>query len=189
MENVLAYLHDTSDKHELHPHHQTQVLYQQTTPISISTNALEEIEPNIQQFQEVYQKSGVMHTIPTPNNIITKGIARMLNNQNTHFSKLSTVRVHINGGANWSITNNKDNLLSYRNIKKYPMSGVAAAEVALTCSGVGYLPWQADTGELVLVKCYYSSDAADTILSPTDIVANNIHNYEAWEQYSHVDTG
>ena len=69
------------------------------------------------------------------------------------------------------------------------MSGVAADEVAVICSGMGYLPWQADTGEVVFVKCYYSPDAADTKLSPTDIVVNNIHNYEAWEQYSHIDTG
>ena len=45
-------------------------------------------------------------------------------------------------------------------------------------TGVSYLPWQADTGQIVLVKLYYSDQAADTIVSPTDIVINNISNYE-----------
>jgi transposase InsO family protein len=43
--------------------------------------------------------------------------------------------------------------------------------------------------EIVLVKCYYSEDAADTIISPTDIVINNISNFEGWGQHSNVDTG
>lgn len=69
------------------------------------------------------------------------------------------------------------------------MSEVAAGDAALVCTGIGYLPWQADTGELLYVKCYYSQDAADTIISPTDIVINNGNDYTAWEQYSDIDTG
>ncbi len=99
------------------------------------------------------------------------------------------IRVHVDGGANRSITNNKDQLINYKNIKKYPMSGVSAEGPALVCTGVGYFPWQADTGEIVLVKCYHSEQAADTILSPTDIVVNNITNFEGWGQHSNMDTG
>ncbi len=69
------------------------------------------------------------------------------------------------------------------------MSGVSAEGPAIVCTGLGYFPWQADTGEIVLVKCYYSEDAADTILSPTDIVINNITNFEGWGQHSNVDSG
>jgi hypothetical protein len=69
------------------------------------------------------------------------------------------------------------------------MSGVAAGEAALICTGIGYLPWQSDSGVVVLVKCYFSQEAADTIISPTDIVVNNITDYNAWSQYSNVDTG
>jgi hypothetical protein len=101
----------------------------------------------------------------------------------------TTIRVHVDGGANRSITNTKDYLLSFCNIKKYHMSGVATGEAALVCTGVGYLPWQSDSGVVVLVKCYFSHDAADTIISPTDIVVNNITDYNAWSQYSNVDTG
>jgi hypothetical protein len=97
--------------------------------------------------------------------------------------------VHIDSGANGSITNLRDHLLHYRNIKKYPMSGVAAGDAALVCTGLGYLPWHADSGEVILVKCYYSPDAADTIISPTGIVINYHSDYDAWEQYSHIATG
>ena len=102
---------------------------------------------------------------------------------------ISQLRVHVDGGANRSITHNQDSLLNFRNIKKYPMSGVAAGDAALICTGVGLLPWRSDTGEMVFVRCYYSSNAADTIVSPTDVVVNNIADYDAWSQYSNIDTG
>ena len=69
------------------------------------------------------------------------------------------------------------------------MSGVAADEPALVCIGIGYLPWQADNGDVVLVKCYYSANAAETIVSPNDIVSNHIQDFISWAQYSNVDTG
>mmetsp|Transcript_29198 Transcript_29198/g.41777 ORF Transcript_29198/g.41777 Transcript_29198/m.41777 type:complete len:656 (+) Transcript_29198:922-2889(+) len=99
------------------------------------------------------------------------------------------VRVHVDGGANRSITNNKNQLIKYKNIKKYPMSGVSSEGPALVCTGVGYFPWRADNGEIVLVKCFYSEQAADTIISPTDIVVNNITNFDGWGQHSNLDDG
>jgi dUTP pyrophosphatase len=69
------------------------------------------------------------------------------------------------------------------------MSGVAAGEPALVCTGIGYIPWSADNGDTVYVKCYYSEDAAETIVSPNDIVTSHIHDFISWEQYSNVDTG
>jgi hypothetical protein len=176
MENVLAQLNETSVKHELHPNHQPPLLYQGITPTISSLSALEETGEDKQQLKEVNQYRGVIHPISASANSSTKGIARILNNSLIPFTSIPTVRVHVDGGANRSITNDSANLRNYKNIKKYPMSGVAAGEAALICTGVGYLPWQADTGEVVLVRCYYSPDAADTILSPTDIVLNNIHD-------------
>ena len=99
------------------------------------------------------------------------------------------VRVHVDGGANRSITNNKNHLIRYKNIKKYPMSGVSSEGPALICTGVGFFPWHADDGNIVLVKCYYSEQAKDTIISPTDIVVNNITNFDGWGQHSNLDDG
>jgi hypothetical protein len=54
---------------------------------------------------------------------------------------------------------------------------------------MGYIPWVADTAKTVFVKCYYSKNAAETILSPTDIVATHITDIHAWGQHCNLDTG
>jgi len=134
----------------------------------------------------------ITHSLPPPSsnnntNETVRTLQRTWTNVHSHLSPPS-IQVHIDGGANRSVTNLSEQLISYKNIKKYPMSGVAAGGAALICTGIGYLPWIADNGEILLVKCYYSTDAADTIISPTDIVINSLSDYEAWEQYSHIDT-
>ncbi len=37
--------------------------------------------------------------------------------------------------------------------------------------------------------CYYSPDAAETIISPTDVVMSHSHLYTSWGQFAHVPTG
>jgi len=127
---------------------------------------------------------------PSTDKLSEKATARLLQ---TAWSLANTVptniRIHVDGGANRSITNDRNLLVRYRNIKKYPMSGVAAGEPALVCTGIGYIPWQDDNGETVLVKCYYSENAAETIVSPNDIVTSHIHDFVSWSQYSNIDTG
>ncbi len=99
------------------------------------------------------------------------------------------IRVHIDGGANRSITNDISLLSNFKNIKRYSMQGVAANEPALYCTDIGLLPWKAYNGDVIFVKCYYSEAAADTIISPTDVVINHITAFNAWGQYSNIDTG
>jgi hypothetical protein len=126
---------------------------------------------------------------PKEGHSITKATTRLMQKAWSLVQATSvTVRIHVDGGANRSLTNDKSLLIKFKNIKRYPMAGVSSDGPALVCTGVGYLPWQADTGQIVLVKCYYSSDAADTIISPTDIVVNNMSNYKGWGQYSDLDT-
>lgn len=92
-------------------------------------------------------------------------------------------------GANCSVTNERHLLVSFKNIKSYAIGGVANDGPAIRCTGLGYLPWKADTSEIVYVKCYYSKDAAETIISPTDIVANQITDIHAWGQHCNLDSG
>jgi hypothetical protein len=93
-----------------------------------------------------------------------------------------SICIHVDGGANRSVTNNPDILTGYKNIKRYPLSGVSGDGPAIHCTGMGYLPWKSDTSETVYIKCYYSKDAAETIVSPTDVVANHITDVYAWGQ-------
>lgn len=116
-------------------------------------------------------------------------IRLMTNAANTALQTNATYQLHIDGGANRSITNDSSILLNYRNIKPYTMSGVNKDEAAIICTGIGYLPWRAPDGATLLVKCYYSSNAADTIISPSDIVLNHISNFSAWTQHSNLVTG
>jgi hypothetical protein len=69
------------------------------------------------------------------------------------------------------------------------MNGVSGDGPAIHCTGMGLLPWKADTSKAIFIKCYYSKDAAETIVSPTDVVINHIANLNAWGQHCDIDTG
>jgi dUTP pyrophosphatase len=99
------------------------------------------------------------------------------------------VRIQVDGGANQSVTNDISILTGFRNIKRYAMSGVSSKGPAIHCTGMGFIPWKADTSETVFVKCYYSQDATETIISPTDVIDNHIANLNAWGQHCNIDTG
>jgi hypothetical protein len=106
-----------------------------------------------------------------------------------HVTSLRTkMQLHIDRGANRSVTPDKQLLLKYRNIKPYKISGINKDEIALLCKGVGYLPWQAPDGTTLLVKCYYSPTAVDTIISPSDVVLNHIMTFTSWMQHSDLTT-
>lgn len=74
-----------------------------------------------------------------------------------------------NGGANRSVTSNKQILLHYEKIKDYAINGVKEGEPAIICIGKGYIPWRANNGEMILIRCLYCPNASGTILSPSDI--------------------
>jgi hypothetical protein len=102
-------------------------------------------------------------------------------------SPKSAIRVHVDGGANHSVTNDSNILTHLRNIKKYAMQGVADGP-AFQCTAMGFFPWYSDAGEVLYVKCYFCQEVAETILSPTDIVNNHINDLRAWGQYCDMDT-
>jgi hypothetical protein len=81
-----------------------------------------------------------------------------------------TVLIQHDGGANRSLTNHKELLCNYSDIPHYPIYGISSDDAALTCSGKGFIPWRAQTGDVLYVPCYYSEQAAVTIISPTDVV-------------------
>ena len=97
--------------------------------------------------------------------------------------------VQLDGGANRSITNNPNLLHHFRNIRRYAMAGISDGAPALYCTGKGYLMWKAATGEVLAVSCYYSHQASETIISPTDVVLNHIGTYNAWSQHADIDNG
>lgn len=139
IDDVLAHLQETNEKYKLHPNLQPEKIYH-INPTIASLPVSKMGMGDQQQCPEILHQPGVIHQLSTYDNTGTKGIARTLNHRRIHPLSIPTVRVHVDGGANRSITNDSGHLLSYRNIKKYPMAGVAAGEAALMCTGVGYLP-------------------------------------------------
>lgn len=69
-----------------------------------------------------------------------------------------SIQLHIDSGANRSITNNIQYLLSAQNIKPYFLSS-AGSESDIKCTAIGFLPWRSPDGNTILVKCYYSTQA------------------------------
>jgi hypothetical protein len=80
------------------------------------------------------------------------------------------IRLQVDGGANCSLTNKKEYLSRYQSTQTYNIYGVTKDEIALQCTGKGYLPWYSENGDILYIPCYYSPNAAETIISPTDVV-------------------
>jgi hypothetical protein len=97
-------------------------------------------------------------------------------------SPCQTIQLHIDGGANRSITNNMNHLINVRNIKPYYMSS-ASAESDIKCTAWGYLPWRSPNNDTLFIKCFYSQHAVDTIISPSDIVLNDVSMFHSWTQH------
>jgi hypothetical protein len=104
-------------------------------------------------------------------------------------SHIISYQIQLDGGANRSITPCQDLLLRYKPTNSYPIYGVNKEDVALNCVGHGYLPWIADNGDVLYIPTFYSPDAAETIISPTDVVLSHNHIFCAWAQFSHCTTG
>jgi hypothetical protein len=134
----------------------------------------------------------IYQDLPSPCTYNTPTIHRLMHAAWVHSIRPNQVyqiqqNLHIDGGANRFITGNKDLLISYTNIPRFFMSS-ASTENEICCTGRGYLPWRAPCGTTILVKCYYSEQAVDTIISLTDIVVNLTSNYTGWTQHADVTT-
>ena len=78
----------------------------------------------------------------------------------------------------------------YKSITQvYNIYGVEKEAVVVQCTGKGFLPWQSKNGDLLCIPCYYSEQAADSIISPTNVVLSHIQLYSEWAQFAHVNTG
>ena len=70
-------------------------------------------------------------------------------------------------GVNRSVTNNMNLLHNYKPIDPYSIGGVKADDVAIVCTGFGFLHWQSKEGRVLHIKSLYCKDVDGTIISPT----------------------
>ena len=64
----------------------------------------------------------------------------------------------------------------------------ASAHNDIKCTCLGYFPWTSPSGKCFLVKCFYSQQATDTIISPSDSVLNHLSKYNSWMQHADIGT-
>jgi hypothetical protein len=86
------------------------------------------------------------------------------------------------------VTSSKDLLLHYETIPDYAINGVKEGEPAIICIGKGYIPWRSNSGEIILVRCFYCPQASGTILSPSDINAQYSDRYTGWVMDTDYDS-
>jgi hypothetical protein len=106
---------------------------------------------------------------------------------NTGTPYYTSFQLHVDGGANRSITNDATLLINCKNIKPYYMSSAGGTD-DIVCTGKGFLPWRAPDGQTILINAYYSKQSVDTIISPSDIVLNHITQCHAWTQHADMQT-
>ena len=91
-------------------------------------------------------------------------------------------------GANRSVTNQKHLLINFKEIPPYAIKGVNDEEAAIHCTGIGYLPWKADTGEILLIQCLYCKESAGTIISPSSVNLQYQDKYDGWVMETNFDS-
>ena len=103
-----------------------------------------------------------------------------------HRVKLATAQN--DSGANRSVTNQRNLLVHFKSIKPYAINGVKEGSPAIYCTGIGLLPWRADTGEVLLIKCLYCDQASGTIISPSDVNMQYREKYDGWTLETKYDS-
>ena len=92
------------------------------------------------------------------------------------------IKMHMDGGANRSVTDDIRLLNEVRNIKPYVMSGAQKDDASIICTKVGFITLLCQGHGSIKVRTFYSPDIAETIISPGDITSSNSNNYTVWDQ-------
>jgi hypothetical protein len=93
------------------------------------------------------------------------------------------------GCDNRSVTLSKSLLIHFKEISDYGINGVKEGEAAIICTGRGFLPWRANSGEIILIRClYWCADASGTIISPLDVNAQYVDRYGGWTMTTDHDS-
>ena len=102
--------------------------------------------------------------------------------------KVELATAQNDSGANRSVTNQKGLLVNFKPIKPYAINGVQEGTPAIYCTGIGLLPWRADTGEVLLINCLYCKQASGTIISPSDVNMQYRDKYDGWTLETKYDS-
>ena len=72
-------------------------------------------------------------------------------------------------GANRNVTDNKSILLNYEDIVPYPIGGVKADNISITCTDKGFIPWVSTESTTIMVETLYCEEFAGALITPTAV--------------------
>ena len=91
-------------------------------------------------------------------------------------------------GANRNVTDNKNILLNYTDITPYPIGGVKADDIAITCTGKGCIPWTSQEGNCIMVETLYCNKVAGTLITPTAVTKQHSDIYQGYNISVNIDS-
>ena len=87
------------------------------------------------------------------------------------------------------MTSNKKIIHAYEDIDPYPIGGVKVDDIAIICTGKGYLSWISNEGILTMLVILYCAEVDEPIVSPTMVVQQNITIFQGFHIDADVDHG
>ena len=87
------------------------------------------------------------------------------------------------------MTDNKDILVDYTDIKSFPIGEVKADKIAIVCTGKGMLPWLSKESKWMMIKTLYCAEVDWTIVPPTTIVQQYTAIYQRFTIITDMDNG
>ena len=91
--------------------------------------------------------------------------------------------------ANKNVTSDKSLLYNYEDIAPNPIGGVKEDDVAIVCTGKGFLQWLSNEGTCTLVEILYFIEVNGTIISPTTVVQQYVKTLQGFHTDANVDNG
>ncbi len=100
--------------------------------------------------------------------------------------KQAFIKLQCDGGANRSVTNDESLLHVSWDISPYSIGGIGTG---ITCTKKGLFHLICDDESILPVEMFYSAEATETVISPTDIVFSNSDKYDSWWQLNNCAKG
>ena len=113
----------------------------------------------------------------------------MSNPKNNTTIHICTERLQNDTGANRVVSSNKGIMESYEDIEPFPIGGVKADDIAIVCTGRGFLPWISMEGICTMVETLYCVEVDGIIVSPTTVVQQHSDLYQGFTIEADTDNG
>ena len=105
---------------------------------------------------------------------------KILSTPENHIKNGKVIRIQADGGANRSVTNHYNIMNSIWEIKPHYIGGIGSG---IKCTHRGIYKLLSDDDTILNVEMFYSKEATETVISPTDIVmTNNMFNMHNVQQ-------